>query len=147
MESRPLAKRPLVSPRMATHAAWVNASLSGFTKWCNVTFDPQTDEAAARKNNPESIGTQIRFILQGQTSPEIRTQPYPTYYVFTNGELTDTITQAPMPELNFANFPYPFGAVPCDHGPYGITPQGRCGDAILPADNSARVPPSLYTVP
>ena len=93
----------------------------------------------------ENIGSQIRFDLGGDTAPVITTQAYPTYHIFHNGQLTETRQQAPTPEENFYHFPYPFGGDWCQHGPHGITPQGRCGNAESPREPDSRIP--AYTVP
>ena len=91
----------------------------------------------------ENIGSKIVFDPSVHaTEPRIAVQPYPTYAVFQNGKFIGGIPQAPEPSHHFYPNPYPFGTVPCQN-----VPGGRCGNAQLPADPSARVPPSTYTQP
>ena len=91
----------------------------------------------------ENIGSAIRFRFDGGTAPSLVLQPYPTYYEYRNGKYLGKITQAATPLGNFATNPYPFGTLWCV-GTQGITPGGRCGNAELPRDPSARIP--NYTV-
>jgi len=95
----------------------------------------------------ENIGDQIHFELDDSPTPTIRTQPYPTYYIYLNGSFFDARPQASSPTGNFVDSPYPFGRVICPHPGQVDTPQGRCGDAGLSADPTAHVPPSQYTIP
>lgn len=92
----------------------------------------------------EDIGSCIRFTASAATTPIVAVQPYPTYIEFWNGVPVATYPQAPAPIGNFATNPHPFGTVPCL---LNGTPGGRCGNAGPPADPSARIPPSGYTVP
>ena len=93
----------------------------------------------------ENIGSSIKFYFSGATSPVITLQPYPTYYEYRNGRFFGSTAQAAQPAGNFVPNPYPFGTVECYTPLVGTTPGGRCGDAVSPADASARIPP--YTVP
>lgn len=95
----------------------------------------------------EDIGSKIEFWFDGGTSPVIVAQPYPTYFEYRNGRLVNQVPQAPVPRANFRQNPYPFGLVWCWHSkvPPVFTPGGRCGDATLPADPTARTP--LYVRP
>jgi hypothetical protein len=90
----------------------------------------------------ENIGSSIRFRFDSGTGPAaVVLQPYPTYYVYRNGKLDAVTPQAASPTGNFVTNPYPFGTVPCGGVLFpGITPGGRCGDAVSPADLSARTP-------
>lgn len=90
----------------------------------------------------EDIGSQIKFKLDGSTSPEVIVQPYPTYFIYKNGRFAPpAIPQALTPLGNFQQDPYPFGKVHCSvlFGIFGVTPGGRCGDATNP-NSSARTP-------
>jgi hypothetical protein len=92
----------------------------------------------------ESIGSRLTFRYDGGFAPEIVVQAYPTYYVYANGTLVSMSVQAGTPGAHFFTNPYPFGTVNCiRYG--GITPGGRCGDAVSPEDPSARIPP--FTLP
>jgi hypothetical protein len=93
----------------------------------------------------ENIGSEILFTWNGGTAPTTKVQPYPTYYVYRNGTLVSTFAQAPSPLANFAVNPYPFGTVTSGTPPNTV-PGGRNGDATSPADLTARIPPSGYTL-
>jgi hypothetical protein len=96
----------------------------------------------------EDIGSRVQFSVASGVAAEVTLQPYPTYYEYRNGHHVDTTAQAQTPLDNFNEAPHPFGTVVCDHSNFGgITPGGRCGDARLKADVSARIPPSRYTCP
>jgi hypothetical protein len=95
----------------------------------------------------EDIGSKIEFWFDRGTSPVIVAQPYPTYFEYRNGRLVNQVQQAPVPRANFRQNAYPFGTVLCWHSKVTLdfTPGGRCGDATLPADPTARIP--LYVRP
>jgi len=94
----------------------------------------------------ENIGSKISLHYDGTSSGDIAVQPYPTYFVYVNGKPTTVIPQAWTPKAHFYMFPYPFGTVWCV-GLGGTTPGGRCGDAASPAEPSAQIPSSGYTLP
>jgi hypothetical protein len=88
----------------------------------------------------ENVGSQIAFpVAFGQGGKWIL-QPYPTFFIYRNGELVDVIKQAAAPIDHFYPNPYPFGNVPCGMLEL-ITPGGRCGDAQSPPAPGSRVPP------
>jgi hypothetical protein len=96
----------------------------------------------------ESIGSRITFTAAGGTSPVVNVQPYPTYYVYINGAQVSTTAQASNPINEFVSGnssgvmgPYPFGMVACPGlGLLPTVPGGRCGNAVLPPDPTARIP-------
>jgi hypothetical protein len=90
----------------------------------------------------ETIASNIVFTAAGGPYSTLLVANYPTYYVYVNGQFLSghTRPQAPDPSQHFYTNPYPFGAVPCSNPPI---PGGRCGDATLPADLTARVPDFL----
>jgi hypothetical protein len=92
----------------------------------------------------EDFGAKITFTWGSPTAQAFAVQPYPTYYEYRNGKLVHEKLQALSPLEQFQPNPYPFGTVPCS-GAGGVTPGGRCGNATLPAEPSARVP--TYTQP
>jgi len=58
------------------------------------------------------IGSRIELSVQNGTEGEVFVQVYPTYYVFKNLMLINTIPQAPNPIGNFSTTPYPPGPAP-----------------------------------
>jgi hypothetical protein len=96
----------------------------------------------------ESIGSRITFSAAGGTSALVTVQPYPTYYVYINGTQVSTTAQASNPINEFVSGnssgmmgPYPFGMVPCPgFGLLPTVPGGRCGNAVLAPDPTARIP-------
>jgi hypothetical protein len=93
----------------------------------------------------ESIGSRITVSVNSGTTPSVIVQPYPTYYVYVNGSQKTTYPEASSPTGEFVagsggiNGPYPFGIVSCTL-PLGFVPGGRCGNATLPPDPTARIP-------
>ena len=88
----------------------------------------------------ENVGSQIAFpVMFGQVGKFV-TQPYPTFYLYRNGELENVRKQAPNPIDHFYPNPYPFGNVSCGFFEL-VTPGGRCGDAVSPPAPGSRVPP------
>lgn len=94
----------------------------------------------------QNIGSAIRFRYDGGTWPQIVVQGYPTYYFYRNGAYLDSDLQAPTPKDHFYINPYPFGTVSCSQS-QGVTPGGRCGDAVTQADASAHVPNYILILP
>jgi hypothetical protein len=98
----------------------------------------------------ENVGCRIRFWANGGTSPDLTFQPFPSYYVYRNGGLVSVTPQVPIRDHFYgpadANYPvYPFGQVSWT-GAAGVPiPDSRCGNAVSPADSTARVP--AYTIP
>jgi len=90
------------------------------------------------------------FWANGDTTPEIVLQPYPSFYEYRNGVLVNVNPQTSEPIGHFygpgdSSYPvYPFGTIDCNAA-YGVIPSSRCGDATSPAPPSARIPE--YTVP
>jgi hypothetical protein len=84
----------------------------------------------------ENIGSRIRFRANADTQGEIDAQVFPTYHVYRNGRLVNTVHQTGSPTAVFTLFPYPFGAVPCTSIPFPHA-QGRCGFAGPPVETSA----------
>lgn len=90
----------------------------------------------------ESIGSRITFSATGGTSPLVTVQPYHTYYVYVNGKQVSIYPEASDPHNQFQPNPYPFGTVPCPGlGLLPTVPGGRCGNAVLAPDPTARIPP------
>jgi hypothetical protein len=92
----------------------------------------------------EDIGSQISFSATGGPVPIVVVQPYPTYYEYHNGIRVQITPQASTPLGNFQTNPYPFGTVPCTRS-LTTVPGGRCGEASLPPDPTARTP--AYVIP
>ena len=92
----------------------------------------------------ENIGSKISFWVQNGVAPVITVQPYPTYYEYRNGVQVNVYPQAATPAAHFYPNPYPFGLVQCV-ATFATYPGGRCGNATLPKEPSARTP--NYTVP
>lgn len=88
----------------------------------------------------EDVGSQIAFPVQFGERGKFILQPFPTFFMFRNGELIDVREQAARPIDHFYPNPYPFGTVPCGHFELTV-PGGRCGDAKSPPAPGSRVPP------
>jgi len=88
----------------------------------------------------ENVGSQISFPVAFGQGGKWVLQPYPTFFIFRNGELVDIRKQAAAPIDHFYPNPYPFGNVPCGLLEL-VTPGGRCGDAQSPPAPGSRVPP------
>lgn len=88
----------------------------------------------------ENIGSKISFSPGNGTNPSIYSQPFPTYSVYQNGVLLNTLSQPVSPIGNFQPSPFPSGLYPCNY--FFSTPGGRCGDMHSPPDITAR--PSPY---
>jgi hypothetical protein len=100
----------------------------------------------------ENIGSRIMYRALNVTQSTVFAQPYPTYWVYINGELSFVIPQAPKPADHFYSHSwdpatgtlkgsYPFGTQPSS-GSGGTIPGGRNGDATTAPDATSRIPPS-----
>jgi hypothetical protein len=98
----------------------------------------------------ENVGCRIIFRANGDTSPELTFQPFPSFYLYKNGAL-DTITfQVPIKDHFYGpgdtNYPvYPFGQESWSGAAQVPIPDSRCGDAESQPATSARTPE--YTIP
>jgi len=95
----------------------------------------------------ENIGSRITFTAANPLSPTIVLQSYPSYNIYVNGALYQSVPEASDPIRQFQTNPYPFGTVPCvavfplPGGGFvtSTTPGGQCG-VEAPPDVSARTP-------
>jgi hypothetical protein len=141
---------PLPPPQPQSGPA--NQSSIATSSQISMVNDGSPDEIAVRAFNTlsgrnvaspvfwENIGSRITFAPTGAFSGLQVMQPYPSYNIYVNGTYTGTRAQASDPFQQFVVNPYPFGTVSCTRA-CGITPGGRCGDAVSPAEVTARTPP------